>query len=156
MCHNQGFTLIELLIVVLIIGILSAVALPQYQKAVEKARAAEALTIVRSVIQAQEAYRLANGAYTNEIKDLDIDIPGEDNFLYGVSRRESKWFSYAVRPRTGDIVIGNRIPADQIYTFVYNGQYTYCRGYSSFGKKLCQSVGGTRISDGIYESYKVN
>ncbi len=81
MCKERGFTLIELLVVVLIIGILSSVALPQYQKAVEKSRAVEALTMIKAAIQAEEVYYLANGDYTDNVDELDIIIPSTDNFL---------------------------------------------------------------------------
>ena len=65
---NKGFTLIELLVVVLIIGILSAVALPQYQKAVEKARMTESLVLLNSLQKAIDLYILENGYPSSKIR----------------------------------------------------------------------------------------
>ncbi len=75
MKSTQAFTLIELLVVVLIIGILAAVALPQYQKAVEKSRATQAITLIKSVYQATENYYLANGTWPTSFDELSVDIP---------------------------------------------------------------------------------
>ncbi len=77
---KKGFTLIELLVVVLIIGILSAVALPQYQKAVYKSRMTEGFFVMRSIVTAEEAYYMANGSYTGNFEDLDIQYPELDHF----------------------------------------------------------------------------
>ncbi len=69
-----GFTLIELLMVVLIIGILAAVAVPQYQKAVEKSKAIQGMALVKSLAQAAQAYYLANGTYATSTDQLDVSL----------------------------------------------------------------------------------
>ncbi len=68
MKNKQAFTLIELLVVVLIIGILAAIALPQYQKAVERARAADAIVHIKNMEKAIELLVLQNG----EIKEGNL------------------------------------------------------------------------------------
>ncbi len=71
--RTRGFTLIELLVVVLIVGILAAVAVPQYQKAVFKARAAEALLSASDLQKAVEAYILRNG-FPSAYAETTVDI----------------------------------------------------------------------------------
>ena len=82
---NRAFTLIELLVVVLIIGILAAIALPQYSKAVQRARLAEFAMVVKTAEQAMDAYLLANGGFPSDVVyftgkndsgRLDITLPG--------------------------------------------------------------------------------
>ena len=90
---KKGFTLIELLVVVLIIGILASIALPQYQKAVEKARAAEAVMDMGVLTQAVDRWVLENGlssATGNLLDRLDIAMPNTDKFTFYADCYESE------------------------------------------------------------------
>src|SRR5688500_19099761 len=72
--HRRGFTLIELLIVVVIIGVLAAIAVPKFQNTKGKANAASLRADLRNLITAQEAYFYDNSAYTTDIKALNIRV----------------------------------------------------------------------------------
>lgn len=89
-----GFTLIELLVVVLIIGILAAVALPQYTKAVEKSRIAEAKIVLKNIIDAESRYGLATGESTTNFENLDIVVPGECTTTDSATTCVTKHFTY--------------------------------------------------------------
>ena len=71
---TAGFTLIELLVVVLIIGILAAMAIPQYFKVVERSRLSESYGYASAVRSAQERYMAKAGNYTSDLTQLDINM----------------------------------------------------------------------------------
>ena len=80
MKNELGFTLLELLVVVLMIGILAAIALPQYRRSVEKAKVAEALVNIKAIEGSMQRYLLNSGSLPSTniwFKDIaDIDLSG--------------------------------------------------------------------------------
>ena len=74
---NKGFSLLELLVVILIIGVIAAIALPEYQKAVWKSRAANLYTQITPIGSAIQRYYMVHNAWANDFNDIDIDIPLE-------------------------------------------------------------------------------
>ena len=80
--QTKGFSLIETLAVVLIVGILTAIAVPQYQKAVIKARGAEARTNLQSIVQAQQVYYTTYSTFSSDLDALDVQITNKNGIKY--------------------------------------------------------------------------
>ncbi len=146
MKRNGAFTLVELLVVVLIIGILAAVALPQYQRAVEKSRIAEGSLVVEAIAKANERYRMANGHFTRDINDLDIDYPLSEVNYSGIPARGGENFVFTASNHAGDqryIALAQRKPSGHRYVLTITLEGTRsCTLYaeaSALQRKLCQA-----------------
>ena len=156
---NVGFTLIELLVVVLIIGILAAVALPQYQVAVEKNRVTEVLTFFRAVYQASRLCVLEKGEDScigNDIgsydffDNLQIQVPGEKGSLNGGG-------GYLLNTNFGYKKYGTKVWAERrknsskrastplygLYLDLQTGKMAcYTDDDNSEGKRICKAICG--------------
>ncbi len=83
--HKKGFTLIELTLVVIIMGIIASVAVIKYGPVTEKARSAEAYSVLARIASAENVYRLEYSSYTANIDNLDIDNPSSSDFNFEVT-----------------------------------------------------------------------
>lgn len=144
---SAGFTLIEMLVVVLIIGILSAVALPQYQDAVEKSRVTEAMINARAILDGIQRFHQARpGEEVTSFNQIaDVDLKGGQRVAAGVY--ETKNFRYRLHGTA--LQIWGLDNGREIYDFVYEynpdlDEYVYvrCASYTALDK-ICRFIDET-------------
>jgi len=80
---RKGFTLVELAVVIIIIGILAAFAVPRFLDSVERSKAGEAFNYLAAVRSAQERYQVRQGTYADDIAKLDIQMQEPKYFTVG-------------------------------------------------------------------------
>ena len=134
-----GFTLVEILVVVLIIGILSAVAVPMYEKAVWKSRAVQLHTSLKSLVDAQNIYFMANGKYATTFGELDIGFDG--------------WKSIS-SSSFGAVASNDAVRHDDIYELIINSNGNFITSFGLFRKGKFKGAGFTKShkTDGFLKS----
>ena len=171
---NQAFTLIELLVVVLIIGILAAIAVPQYRAAVLKSRISTTMSGAKAIAEAAEVYYLQNGEYPNDdLRPLDISFNGyeyalnskgetdfskiiSENIVVDLNCGGIPWGENRQEARVDGLVKGN---GKTLIAYVQHLDHSpkfagnrYCIVYdrSELSAKVCKNLGGVLSSDDIY------
>ncbi len=78
-----GFSLVELSVVIVIIGVLAAFAVPKFRDSVERSKASEAINYLSSIRTAQERYLYIESTYADDLANLDIKFPTPKYFSVG-------------------------------------------------------------------------
>lgn len=149
----RGFTLLELLVVVLIIGILAAAAVPRYQKAVAKARLAEFTVQARALRDSLRMFYLANGAPASKVSDLDswdsVKTSGNSECGFLGKQAFCDVGGHYIRTYV-------KLPGRMSWCcdFNWDGTSGFCYVYTEAGVKLAESLGWPK-KNGLGTAYHI-
>ena len=154
MKKKKGFTLLELLVVVLIIGILAAIALPQYQLSVDKTQFAKMQTMVNSVRKAYHHYLLIHGKGPKSFDYLHLDFPSGTeeyapmNFFKCVTLPDM----YLCMSRGGEGYSGNVRAFKKDLSFAYVEKLLTSTQLNDTFEKYCSALKGNQRANRLCKS----
>ncbi|WP_375321213.1 pilin [Aliivibrio logei] len=136
---QKGFTLIELMIVVAVIGVLSAIAMPQYQKYVAKAEVASALATLTGIKTNVEAYSVENGAFPASGTESDLGVPAS---IPGGA------IAFSASSSAGSGTITYTFASAGVSTLLTNKKFQLARTGGD-GSWKCDAPAGTPVTDDL-------
>lgn len=155
--NKLGFTLIEMLVVVLIIGVLGAIALPQYNKAVLRSRFHALMPIAHAMADSNEAYYLEHGVYSADPEELPVE--GKEEYPEGTKLEFGDSMEYAYVKAMNDSTPNNYIVYQQ-NSHNYPGEiHCEAKQGNALAQSICAGIGGTQnigqtLTDG-YVTYVI-
>jgi len=133
LANKNGFTIVETIVVVVIVGVLAALTIPNYTFIFEKTKSAEGLQILEAIRKAQWNYYYENGnTFTGDLDDLDVSIPTPEHF----------------DPITDANILAAATSSDDVATVSrVNGMYTL--NITADGDISCSAAGDTCTKIGL-------
>ena len=133
--RKRGFTLVEILIVLVILAILTAVAIPTYKKVINRSRVSDGMHVLDMLAEAQEKYFIEHGHYASGLSLLNVPIRSLQPHVYGPDYIFTKNFRYEQKQNTTCIeaVAQN------------SGNYKLVKNYGSNAKVVC--INGEEVED---------
>lgn len=158
---HKGFTLIEILVVVLIIGILAALAMPEYIKAVERSRLTEVVTLLDSIAKAQQRKYMQTSRFINNFAGMDVAPESATGSLFytkGDPATGTNGNGFAISLHSGNSYLTGYAQADRhrdganlVYQYtvtrLYGSANTTCSSNTTKGQGLCADFCG--IDSGV-------
>jgi type IV pilus assembly protein PilA len=134
---EQGFTLVELLVVIVIIGILTAIALPSFLNQTAKAKQVEAKTNMNSMNKIQQAFRIENATFSNNFGDLALGrLVGGNNPAYAYTIPTATAAAFNGLATTNDAALKSYSNAVTVATVAGGGGVTN----SQWDSIVCEAV----------------